>query len=83
MLQLLGREIPREFGQQIVNVLLNGFMFATRRIPDLVQIEPTQGLLFDDESKDLLQFLDVLRLMQAITKDNVQHLIVLYPLLER
>ena len=58
-------------------------MLAARRVPNLVQILSTQGLLFDYKSKDLLEFLDVLRLMQAITKDDVQHLIVLYPLLER
>lgn len=57
-------------------------MFAARGSPDLIQICAAQSLLFDQESKELLQLLDVLRLMQTIAEDNVEHLIVFDPLLE-
>ena len=65
-----------------MHVLLDRFVFATRRRPDLIQIRAAQSLFFDQESKEFLQLLDVLWLMQTIAKDDVQHFIVFDPFLE-
>ena len=49
--------------------------------PDIVQILHCKRFLFDNEAKDLLQFLYVLRLVQTVPKHNRQDVVLLDPLL--
>lgn len=49
--------------------------------PDVVQILHCKSFLFDNEAKDLLQFLDILRLMQTVSQYNGQDVVLLDPLL--
>lgn len=51
--------------------------------PDVVQVLHCQSLLFNDKAKDLLQFLDILWLMQTVSQHNRQDVILLDPLLIR
>lgn len=49
--------------------------------PDIVQILHCKSFLFDNEAKDLLQFLHVLRLVQTVSQHNGQDVVLLDPLL--
>ena len=51
--------------------------------PDVVQILHGKSFLFDNEAKDLLQFLDILRLMQTVPQHNGQDVVLLNPFLEQ
>lgn len=50
--------------------------------PDVVQILHGKSFLLDDEAKDLLQFLDILWLVQTVPQYNGQDVVLLDPLLK-
>lgn len=49
--------------------------------PDVVQILHCKSFFFDNEAKDLLQFLHVLRLVQTVPQHDGQDVVLLDPLL--
>ena len=69
MIQLLRLEVPRKFGEQVVDVLNDRLVLASLRCPHAVQVLQSERLLLDDEPKDLLQLLNVLDLVHGVTED--------------
>lgn len=51
--------------------------------PDVVQVLHGKSFLFYNEAKDLLQLLDILRLMQAVPQHNRKDVVLLDPFLMR
>jgi len=50
-------------------------------IPNFIEVLQRQRLFLDHEANDLLQFLDVLRLVKIVTQNDRQYIIGRYPLL--
>lgn len=51
--------------------------------PDVVQVLHGKSFLFYNEAKDLLQLLDILRLMQTVPQHNRKDVVLLDPFLMR
>lgn len=51
VVELLGAEVPRQLGQQVVHVLDDGLVLPDLRRPEVVQVLQAQSLLLDDESE--------------------------------
>ncbi len=82
MVQLFGCEVPCKFAEQVVHIFLDRLVFVELRLPNPVQILQRQRFLLDQKSQDFLKLFDILRLMHAISKYNVEHIVVLYPFLQ-
>ena len=82
MIQLLRREVPRQLGQQVVDILHDGLVFPHLRRPDVVKVFHGESLFLDDKAEDLLQFLNVLGLMEAVSQHNGQDFVLLDPFLK-
>jgi len=50
-------------------------------IPNFIEVFQCQRLLLDHEANDLLQLLDVLRLVKVVAQNDCQYIIGRYPLL--
>ena len=77
--QLLWGEVPRQLGQQVVNVLDDGLVLALLTGPDLVQVLNGQDLLSDAEPQHLLQFLHVLWLVEVVPQHHLQDIVLFDP----
>lgn len=81
MVQLFRREIPRQFGQEVVHVFHNRFVLPVLRSPENVEILEGQAFLFYHEAEDFLQLLNVLRLMEGVPQNDLQYAVFFDPFL--
>uniref|UniRef100_A0A182M5U5 Uncharacterized protein n=1 Tax=Anopheles culicifacies TaxID=139723 RepID=A0A182M5U5_9DIPT len=79
IVQLISAKVPGKFGQQIVYVLRNRFVFAFLSIPHRIQIVERERLFLDQETQYFFELLYILRLMQGVPQHYRQYSITSNP----
>ena len=79
MVQLLWGEVPCQLDQHVMNVLNNDLVFPILTGPDHVQVLHAQHFFFDTEPHNSVQFLNVLCLVEVVSEDDAQYIVLLDP----